>query len=202
MKIIKISKKTPFQVLKESQVPLTDEEREICLKEKAVWHHGPNGKESPAVWKGKNSKGDIVYVTNTHRAYRTSPTLKGAIKEYHDFIKSTASSNNIVDPIKRSKPYVTAASSDPDIKSLKSDLKDAEKKIKGLESDLKKLIKDIDSLNIGQRRYWQQQTVFTSLQRKMERLEKVEQEWKKYKEDMDAKIKKEVEKTNKAQVKS
>ena len=93
MRIYHIAKKSTMEVLKENKVPLTDEERDICLKEKAVWHHGPNGEESPAVWKSKNSKGDITYVTNTHRAYQTSPTLKGCIKKYHDFIKSTALTN-------------------------------------------------------------------------------------------------------------
>jgi hypothetical protein len=88
--MIKQARKSSYEVLEKNKVPLSDEEREKCLKEKAVWHHGPGGKESPAVWKSKNSKGDITYVTNTHRAYRAAPTLDGAIKEYHDFIKSTA----------------------------------------------------------------------------------------------------------------
>jgi len=96
MQIYKISenKKSPIEVLKENRIPLTDEERLICLKEKAVWHHGPNGEESPAVWKSKNSKGEIIYVTNTHRAYQTSSTLKGCINKFHDFIKDTAFVSN------------------------------------------------------------------------------------------------------------
>lgn len=90
MKIYRIAKKSSMEILKENRIPLTDEERSICLKEKAVWHHGPNGEESPAVWKSKNSKGEIIYVTNTHRAYQTDSTLKGCIKKFHDIIKDTA----------------------------------------------------------------------------------------------------------------
>lgn len=88
--MVVLEKKSPFEVLKANKIPLTPEERDECLKQKAVWHHGPNGEPTPAVWKGKNTSGKVVYVTNTHRAYNTAPTLKGAIKRYHDFIKSTA----------------------------------------------------------------------------------------------------------------
>ena len=84
-------KKSSFQVLKENKIPLTKEERDIVMKKKAVWHHGPHGEESPAVWKSKNSKGEIVYIVNTHRAYNKAPTLLGAIERYHKFIKMTAS---------------------------------------------------------------------------------------------------------------
>lgn len=60
------------------------------MKANAVWHHGPNGAPSPAVWKSADSKGKPVYVTNTHRAYNKAPTLQGAIERYHAFIKDTA----------------------------------------------------------------------------------------------------------------
>ena len=82
--------KTSFQILKANKKPLTPEEREQCLKAKAVWHRGPNGEATPAVWKGTDTAGKLWYVTNTHRAYQKRPTLKGAIKIYHDFIKGTA----------------------------------------------------------------------------------------------------------------
>ena len=195
MKIIKIAKKSSFQVLEENKIPLTDEERDICLKEKAVWHHGPNGEETPAVWKGKNSKGEIVYVTNTHRAYNTATTLKGAIKRYHDFIKSTASVSE-----KMVKVAFTPDQNRKKIDGIEKDIKDLKKDIKGIKSDVNKVTKVMNNLNIGQRRFWQQQTVFTSLQRKIERFEKVEQEWKKYKNTIDDKIKKAVEKKTRAQI--
>lgn len=83
-------KRSSFEILKENKKSLSDEEKEICMKAKAVWHHGPNGEPICAVWKSQNSKGETVYVTNTHRAYRDAKTLKGAIKEFHDFIKGTA----------------------------------------------------------------------------------------------------------------
>lgn len=184
-----------MEVLKENKIPLTDEERDEVMKAKAVWHHGPNGEESPAVWKSKNSKGEITYVTNTHRAYQTAPTLKGAIKEFHDFIKSTASADNkiIKTAFTTDQNRKKIEDNEKDIKSLKRDIKD-------LERDLKKIEKVIENLNIGNRRYWQQQTVFTSLQRKMERLEKVEIEWKKYKEEMDNKVKKLIEQKHRASI--
>lgn len=84
-------KKSEFQKLKDCEVKLTPEERAECMKAKAVWHHGPNGAPSPAVWKSVDNKtGKVTYITNTHRAYNTAPTLKGAISRYHKFIKSTA----------------------------------------------------------------------------------------------------------------
>lgn len=83
-------KKSEFEILEKNKIPLTPEEREEVIKSKATWNHGQNGEPSPAVWKGKNSKDEIIYVTNTHRAYNTAKTLKGAISRFHKFIKSTA----------------------------------------------------------------------------------------------------------------
>lgn len=84
-------RKSKFEKLKDNKVPLTDEEIEKVMKADAVWHHGPNGEATPAVWKSKNKKtGKVTYITNTHRAYNTAPTLKGAIGRYHKFIKGTA----------------------------------------------------------------------------------------------------------------
>ena len=82
--------KSSFQVLKENRMPLTEEERKIVMDKEAVWHHGLHGEKTPAVWKSKNSKGEIIYITNTHRAWNQAPTLLGAIGRYHKFIKGTA----------------------------------------------------------------------------------------------------------------
>ena len=79
-----------FKSLQKNKKPLTDEERQECFKCKAVWHHSPNGGETPAVWKSEDKKGDMTYVTHTHRAFNTAPTLKGAIDRYHKFIKGTS----------------------------------------------------------------------------------------------------------------
>lgn len=82
-----------FKVMKKYQVDLTPEERAEVIKRKAVWHfhHGRDGKSqaTPAVWKSV-VHGRTWYTTNTHRAYNTAPTLKGAIGRFHDFIQSTA----------------------------------------------------------------------------------------------------------------
>lgn len=83
-------KKSEFQKLEDNKVPLTDEERRIVMDRKAIWHHGSNGEETPAVWKSVDDKGKTTYVTHTHRAYNKAPTLKGAIGKYHSFIKGTA----------------------------------------------------------------------------------------------------------------
>jgi len=79
-----------FKSLQKYKKPLEPDERDECMKAKAVWHHGPNGEESPAVWKSTNKKGKTTYVTHTHRAFNTATTLKGAITRYHDFIKGTS----------------------------------------------------------------------------------------------------------------
>jgi len=81
-----------------------------------------------------------------------------------------------------------------DIKGIRSDIRD-------IKRDLKNAIKNIDSLNIGNRRFWQANTIFNSLQRKIERFEKLEREWNKYKEDMDGKVKMLVEKKVRAEIK-
>lgn len=84
------SKAPSMDTLKKNKVKLTPEERDQVMSEKAVWHHGPQGEETPAVWKSI-IKGQTWFVTNTHRAYQAKKTLKAAINSYHNFIKSTAS---------------------------------------------------------------------------------------------------------------
>ena len=83
-------RRSSFRVLKDNRVRLTPQEHKQVMDSKAVWHHGPGGQPSPAVWKSQNSSGKTTFVTNTHRAYNTAPTLKGAIGRFHKFIKGTA----------------------------------------------------------------------------------------------------------------
>jgi hypothetical protein len=78
-----------WDALKKGKVSLTDEERSAVLQRKAVWHHGRNGEETPAVWKTQVG-GETWFVTNTHRLYQASPTLEGAIGRYHKVVKQTA----------------------------------------------------------------------------------------------------------------
>lgn len=79
-----------FEQLKKNKKPLTTEERDKVMKAKAIWHHGPNGEATPAVWKSVDKTGKVTYITNTHRAFNTASTLQGAINRYHTFIKGTA----------------------------------------------------------------------------------------------------------------
>lgn len=90
MKLHFLHEAQEFDSLKKKKIPLTDEEREEAIKAGAVWHHGPGGAKSCAIWKSKRSNGDVVYVTNTHRVYQTSPILKGTIKLFHEVVKDTA----------------------------------------------------------------------------------------------------------------
>ena len=101
------------------------------------------------------------------------------------------------------KMYKIAFTTDQNRKKIdgnEKDIKDLKKDLKSLERDVKEAQKIIDSLNIGQRRFWQQTTVFTTIQRKLERFEKIEQEWKKYKAEMDDKVKKLVEQKARAAI--
>ncbi len=81
---------TNFQLLKANKKPLTMLERAKVMAADATWHHGPNGEPTPAVWKSVDKTGKVTYVTHTHRAFNTAPTLRGAITRYHRFIKGTA----------------------------------------------------------------------------------------------------------------
>jgi len=85
-----LEKESKFKALQKDKKPLTPEERTEVMKSKAVWHFAPSNKPSPAVWKSINKKGETTFVTHTHRAYNTAPTLKGAISRFHKFIKGTS----------------------------------------------------------------------------------------------------------------
>ena len=104
MSLIKLAKYNyTMKELKDLRVELTRPEFNEIMDRKAVWHHGSNGEETPAVWKAQDVKKSIkdagnkltlkpefCFITNTHRAMSISPTLKGAINKYHSFIKGTA----------------------------------------------------------------------------------------------------------------
>ena len=95
------------------------------------------------------------------------------------------------------KIYKIASKDSDDIKSIKDDLKDIMREHKEIKSEKKKFSKMIDDLNIGNRLITQRQSIFTSLQRKIERFEKMELEWKSFKskiEKFEEKIEKKVEK--------
>jgi len=80
-----------YKDLNKHRVPLKPEERALVMARKAVWHHGPNGEETPAVWKSVDKKKKkTYYVTNTHRAMGVLSSLPAAINRYHKFIKGTA----------------------------------------------------------------------------------------------------------------
>lgn len=91
-------RKNEFEKLKDNKVPLTDEERKECFRKDAVWNYASSinpitGKKEQkvcAIWKSKNKDGSFTYGCHTHRAWNSRPTLKGAIKLFHDFIKGTA----------------------------------------------------------------------------------------------------------------
>lgn len=84
-------KVSEFHNLKKNRTELTPEESRRVHNKKAVWQSSDKSKPTSAVWKSHNKKtGKITYVTNTHRAYNTAPTVDGAISRFHKFIKSTA----------------------------------------------------------------------------------------------------------------
>ena len=88
------------------------------------------------------------------------------------------------------------------VRDIKKDIRENNKDIKSLENRINKIEKIIDQLNIGSRSIWQMKTIFTSVERKLQNLDVVAQEWKKFKEEgMGSKIKKEVEQKFRAQIK-
>jgi len=86
------------------------------------------------------------------------------------------------------------------LRTIKGEIRDLKKDSKDFDSKIKKIEKSIDDLNVGNRMFSQNKTIFTSLQRKIERMEEMSQEWKNYKKEMDDNIKKQVEKHTKARI--
>ena len=78
-----------FDTLEKSKVKLTDSEREQTIKAKAIWHHGPAGKPSPAIKKAV-IRGRTYYYCNTHRCYQSAPTIAGAIKKFFDVVEPSS----------------------------------------------------------------------------------------------------------------
>lgn len=74
--------------LQKGKIPLDPKERQAVMKAGAVWHHGPKGEATPAVWKSV-VKGKTWYCCHTHRAGICKPTLQAAIKAY-PWVESTA----------------------------------------------------------------------------------------------------------------
>jgi hypothetical protein len=144
----------------------------------------------------KDENGFYCY---THRARSKSyPTISDIPKSDVNFINSTSAVKNTI---------IKLAVSDGEfrdwkdkISSIKDDIRNLKRDDKDFENRLKKIEKTIDSLNIGSRRYSEIHNTFTGLQRKIERFEKIEQEWKNYKKEMDDNIKKQVEKHTKARI--
>jgi len=87
-----------------------------------------------------------------------------------------------------------------DVKSIKSDLRKANSEQKKMAKDISEIKNVIKNLNLGNRLFYQHKTVFNSLQRKIERFEKVEKEWVKYRETLENRLKKMVIKNNRASV--
>lgn len=79
-----------FAALQANKKPLSETERKKVLESKATFNMGKNGQPSSAIWKSKDSQGNTVYVTNTHRAFAVAKTLEGAIRKFHNEIKETA----------------------------------------------------------------------------------------------------------------
>ena len=88
------------------------------------------------------------------------------------------------------------------IDDLDSDIKSIKRDLKSLDSDIKKVAKDVKEIRteIGSRSFWQQSTVFTSIQRKLERYERLEVEWGEFKKSIKEELKLQLEQAHRAQI--
>ena len=82
------SKGPGIKTLKDNRTELEPAERRKVMAAGAVWHQGPGGKETPAVWKSV-VKGKTWYCCNTHRCYQARRNLAAAINSFK-FVKTTA----------------------------------------------------------------------------------------------------------------
>lgn len=78
-----------ISTLEKHRVDLEPEEREQIMKAKAVWPFGKKGADSPAIHKAVH-QGKTWWWSNTHRCGQVRPTLKGAIKAFHDIVEPSA----------------------------------------------------------------------------------------------------------------
>lgn len=85
-----IERKSEFAILKGNRASLEGEEKEKAMKSGCVWHFGPGGTESCAIYKSKDTSGKVWYVSNTHRMYAKSKTLDQAIEKWHKEIKPSS----------------------------------------------------------------------------------------------------------------
>ena len=83
---------------------------------------------------------------------------------------------------------------------LDENYKELKAKLRDQKDEIQKLKDTISDLNIGTRRFLQSQSIFTSLQRKIESFEKVEAEWRNYKKTLEDDMKSLIEKRVRAQV--
>jgi len=82
--LLEHKRKNTLKRFRKHQIALTDDEKKICKERGAVWSDN-----DIAIWKSTDTEGKIWYISNTHRAWAKSPTIKGAIKKF-DFIKTTS----------------------------------------------------------------------------------------------------------------
>ena len=78
------------------------------------------------------------------------------------------------------------------IYKIAKDQKALEKELRDLKKDFDKLKKKFEDLNLGNRKFWQNASPFNSLQRKVERFEKVEKDFRKMEKGIDERIEKKI----------
>lgn len=78
-------KKNHLKVLKENRKDVSPEERKKIKSLGGVWSNG-----DLAVWKSVDSKGNITWVTNTHRAYETAKSIDSIVNKFLTVIKETS----------------------------------------------------------------------------------------------------------------